>query len=99
VADSGKHRIQKFDANGDYISQWDGDIAPITPEKITVDVNGYFYVYETTGHCIYKFDLSENYNTKWGNYGSDDGEFEVVKGIRVDNQGNIYAADWSQGRI
>ncbi len=41
---------------------------------------------------------SEKYTfvTKWGSYGSDDGQFEGPYGVAVDSSGNVYVADTCQ---
>jgi len=37
--------------------------------------------------------------TKWGGYGSGDGQFSYPRGIAVDSSGNVYVADTSNNRI
>jgi sugar lactone lactonase YvrE len=37
--------------------------------------------------------------TKWGSYGSDDGQFYYPQGLAVDSVGNVYVADMSNHRI
>lgn len=36
---------------------------------------------------------------EWGSKGSDQGQFENVNGIAIDNKGNVYAADGGNGRV
>ena len=40
-----------------------------------------------------------NFITKWGSNGKADGQFQNPQGIAFDSSGNVYAADYSNGRI
>ena len=59
VADTGNHRIQKFTADGDYITQWAGKGSDAgafnNPRGIAIDSNDHVYVADTDNHCIKKF--------------------------------------------
>jgi DNA-binding beta-propeller fold protein YncE len=48
VADTENRRIQVFDPNGKYLSQWNtsGDEPLVYPESISIDKKGYIYVSE-----------------------------------------------------
>ena len=48
---------------------------------------------------IQKFSSSGAFITKWGSYGSGDGEFRFPYGIAIDSQGNVYVVDSSNRRI
>ena len=37
--------------------------------------------------------------TKWGSYGSGDGQFNAPSGVAVDSSGNVYVADTDNHRI
>ena len=37
--------------------------------------------------------------TKWGSYGSEDGQFYYPNDVAVDSSGNVYVADSSNNRI
>ena len=37
--------------------------------------------------------------TKWGSYGSEDGQFNYPFGVAVDSSGNVYVADFNNQRI
>jgi tripartite motif-containing protein 71 len=110
VVDHSNFRIQKFDSNGNYITQWgrdgfrfpDDDSAFFMPEAIAVDSSGNVYVVDR-GHsnntCVKKFDSEGRFLTKWGREGSGDGEFIFPIAVAVDPSGYVYVADVSDERI
>ena len=48
---------------------------------------------------IQKFDANGTFITKWGSYGSGDGEFSDPRGITVDSAGYLYVSDYWNNRI
>ena len=55
------------------------------------------YVYYS---YVYKFDINGKFITKWGSYGTGDGEFKHLVGITIDSSsGNVYVVDSSNHRI
>ena len=103
IADSGNHRIQKFDANGRFIRKWgeygssDGQFNH--PEWIAIDGSGNVYVADTYNFRIQKFDPNGNFITKWGSYGSGDGQFSSISGIAVGSLGKVYVVDFGNNRV
>ncbi|RPJ77942.1 MAG: 6-bladed beta-propeller [Alphaproteobacteria bacterium] len=93
VTDTGNNRIQKFDSNGNYLSQWEfcGDIA--------LDSLGNVYVADEWNSRIQKFDSNGNYLTQWGSYGNGDGQFDRPWSVAVDSSDNIYVVDGQNFRI
>jgi uncharacterized protein (TIGR03663 family) len=85
VADGGNHRIQKFTADGEYVTAWghacrmyegqagcqsaDGAGGLYDPWGIAVDQDGYVYVADTWNHRIQKFDSDGAFVTMWGEHG------------------------------
>src|SRR5213592_803022 len=70
VADSGNHRIQKFDANGTFLTAWgspgSGDGQFRGPEGVATDASGHVYVTDYYGGRIQKFDANGTFLTAWG---------------------------------
>lgn len=115
VADSGNHRIQKFDPTGNFIGKWGknggdgtsglGDGEFKNPYGIAIDSNDHIYVVDGANHRIQKFDKNGNFLAKWGKNGGDgtagtgDGEFTAPQGIAVDSNNHIYVAERSNHRI
>ena len=103
VADSGNHRIQKFDSGGNFLKKWGkdggsgeagGDDGEFNwPTGIAINTAGQIVVVEQTGNRAQLFDLQANFLTKWGANGSGDGEFSNPAGVAFDLVGNVYVVD------
>ncbi|MFH0813304.1 MAG: C13 family peptidase [Pseudomonadota bacterium] len=73
-------------------------------QAIAVDGRGFVYLADAGAdawnhHCIQKFTSDGQFVTKWGSYGSGDGEFNVPSGIAVDGSGFVYVAESGNCRI
>ena len=85
VADSGNHRIQKFAADGTFVTAWghacrmfeeqqgceepDGAGGFYDPWGLAVDADGFVYVADTWNHRVQKFTADGAFVTMWGSYG------------------------------
>jgi hypothetical protein len=56
-------------------------------------------VADTSNNRIQKFDSSGNFITKWGSYGTGNGQFKLSWGVAIDSSGNVYVSDLSNNRI
>lgn len=103
VADAGNHRIQKFDADGRFVSQWGGPGKSRgrfnRPMGVAVDALGNVYVADSGNHRIQKFNAGGSFITLWGERGSADGQFDGPAGLAVDAYRNVYVADPGNERL
>ena len=103
VADFGNARIQKFDANGKFLTKWGslgaGEGQFHEPRGIAVDSRGNVYVVDSGNHRVQKFSPAGAFLAKWGIPGNEDGQFFLPFGIAIDSQSNVYVADALNHRI
>jgi hypothetical protein len=90
-SDSVGHRIQKFDAEGNFIKTWGsygtGDGYFNNPRGIAVDLNNNIYVADEFNNRIQKFDSDGALLAIFT------GGFYRPLGVAVDSSGNVYVAD------
>src|SRR5439155_1739817 len=114
VADSGRDpddrygegprrpRIQKFDANGTFLTAWgslgSGDGQFASPSGVAADGSGHVYVADTVNHRIQQLETNGSFLTAWGG-GRAGGEFTDPRGVAIDGSGNVYVADAETNRI
>jgi len=106
VIDANNFRIQKFDSNGNYQTQWgtkgtgDGEFSFI-PFDIAIDPQDNIYICESASvHRVQKFDANGKFLLTWGKLGYKDGEFSHGDScsVAVAPDSNILVAD-NSGRI
>jgi DNA-binding beta-propeller fold protein YncE len=100
VSDSGNNRMQRFDANGNFISQWgtpgSGDGQFQTPQGIAVSPDGSVYVVDSGNVRVEHF-LADG--TFLNSFGSGAGGFTSPRGIAVGPDGSVYVVDQQNTRV
>ncbi len=110
VADTWNHRIQKFDANGKFVTSWgvlgdtrgnalDNPLLLYGPRSIALDAPGNLLVTDTGNKRVLKFSPNGDPLAQYGGVGADNGKFLEQVGIAIDKQGNIFVADTWNLRI
>ncbi|RJQ44513.1 MAG: hypothetical protein C4545_01275 [Anaerolineaceae bacterium] len=105
VADTWNHRIQKFTADGQFVSTWGyfaQDNTPLGywgPRGITVDADGNVYFTDTGNKRIVVFDKNDNFVAQFGTGGSNFGQYDEPVGIALDENNNLYIADTWNTRV
>jgi DNA-binding beta-propeller fold protein YncE len=61
--------------------------------------DGSVYIADKNNHRIQKFTSEGVFVSKWGTYGTGDGEFDYPKGVAVASDGSVYFADRDNHRI
>jgi hypothetical protein len=88
VADRGNHRVQRFDADGRFVSMWGRDVIKPNPE-VDVDLGDVFEV------CTHPTDCQAGpLDSVGGASGSLGGEFTIPRGVAVDQAtGFVYVGE------
>ena len=103
VADTDNDRVQKFSADGTFVTEWgspgsgDGEFSGVY--AVDTDTAGNVYVLDIGNQRVQKFTSTGAFITKWGSPGSGDGQFSAPTGIAVDPAGNVYVIEVGNSRI
>lgn len=104
VSDTWNHRVQKFDANGQFQKAWgifglstEGPDRLYGPRGIEVDAQGQVYVADTGNKRIVIYDSNGTYLGEFGGEGAAPGQFYEPVDVAIDAAGNAYVTDtWNQ---
>jgi DNA-binding beta-propeller fold protein YncE len=104
VADRSNNRIQVFEGNGRFITQWQSEKIG-RPWSVAYGSDGYIYVADggdvndtpPERNGAVKLDLNGQVIARWGSFGSYDGQFYWAHDIGVDKDGAVYVVDVHHG--
>jgi len=99
VNDRDNHRIQIFDADGNYLSEWKIDVTPSSLHFIQIGDDGHAVVFDRNTHKLAKYDLEGHLIYSWGTIGTFPGTLWGVHGMATDQEGNLYVAEVDSGRF
>jgi DNA-binding beta-propeller fold protein YncE len=102
VADYGNSRIQKFTANGTYVTMWgsfgSGDGQFIYPTNISIDPTGTILVADPYNNRIEEFTPDGVFVSAWGTSGQGPGQFGEPYGLAAFDA-YVFVADAGNSRI
>ena len=104
VVDYYNHRIQKFTANGQFLSAvgtgGEGPLQFCFPSDIAYNpTNNKVYVADSENHRVQVLNSDLNFSSSFGKNANGKGQFNVVRGIACDSTGKVYVADVNNHRI
>jgi hypothetical protein len=99
VNDRANHRIQIFDENGKYLSEWKIAVRPSSLHLIQIGQDRTLVTFDRNTHKMLKYDLDGRLLYAWGTVGDFPGTLWGVHGISTDQEGNLYVAEVDAGRF
>lgn len=105
VSESGRHRVQIFDLQGNGIGQFgaqgSGDGQFSSPRGLSLDQGGRLYIADAGNSRVQVFTASANpvFLTSFGTDGNGNGQLTYPSGVAVDSNLQIYVADAGNNRI
>lgn len=103
VTDLHNNRIQKFDADHDFVLQWGrfgtGDGQFNIPLDLAVDAGGNVYVSDFYNHRIQVFDANGTFLRAFGSLGFEPGQFDTPVGLAINADGVVYTTESSNHRV
>jgi YD repeat-containing protein len=103
VTDSNNNRLEKFNANGEFLSQFgtlgsaDGQLNH--PASVAIDLGGNLWVADAGNNRVQKFSPTGAFLLKTGTSGTANGQFSGPTAIEVGPEGNIWVADTGNNRL
>jgi NHL repeat len=99
VNDRANHRIQVFDENGKYLSEFSMGADPSDIHLIYIGADRALWAFDRGSSKMLKYDLNGHFLYSFGTWGDFPGGFWGVHGFSVDQEGNFYVAEVDNGRV
>ena len=95
---SSNNRLQKFTSSGELI-KCIGKKGRFDVQRGITLYDNQVYVCDRDNHCIQVFDFDLNFVRSIGSCGKGRGEFNAPHDVKFDTAGNMYVAEWGNGRV
>jgi streptogramin lyase len=99
VNDRNNHRIQVFDEEGTYLSEWPIVAEPSSLHLLYIGAGDTVWTYDRTTNKMLQYDFEGHLLYSWGSMGMFPGFLWGVHGMSVDQEGNLYVAEVDNGRV
>ncbi|MCC6607639.1 MAG: TIGR03663 family protein [Anaerolineae bacterium] len=105
VTDTWNGRIQQLTTDLIPINEWlldtgwPANTSVNNKPYVAVDSGGRVYITDPEAARVLIFDQTGNYLGKFGQFGTDTSSFNLINGIFIDSQDNIYVADAGNNRV
>jgi tripartite motif-containing protein 71 len=103
VVDPGKHRVQRFSAEGEYVSSpGTSGSAPgqlNRPTAIAFAPDGGFWVTDSSNNRIQKFSEEGQFELQAGSLGAGAGQLSAPEGVAVGPDGRVWVSDTKNSRL
>jgi hypothetical protein len=99
VNDRDNNRIQIFDENGKYLSEWRIAVRPSSLHLIVIGDDRKLATFDRNTHKMLKYELDGRLIYSWGTLGDFPGTLWGVHGMATDQEGNLYVAEVDAGRF
>ena len=102
VTDYSGHRVQVFTADGRFLRTFsnkaNGEKLK-SPWAIAIDSSNTVYVSENGTHSVSVFTSQGDYITSFGSQGANEGQFNIIYGLSVDQSDSVIVSDKNNGRL
>jgi hypothetical protein len=100
VNDRDNNRVQIFDINGNYLSEWRIKTRPSSLHFVQIGEDRTVATFDRNTHKMLKYDLDGRLIYAWGTVGDlFPGTVWGVHGMSTDQEGNLYLAEVDAGRF
>jgi len=99
VNDRDNNRVQIFDENGKYLSEWKITVRPSSLHYVWIGADRKLVAFDRLTHKMLKYELDGRLIYSWGTLGNFPGTLWGVHGMSVDQEGNLYVAEVDAGRF